>query len=786
VPVVPDRITPGSDALGPRTTRRLFASGVDAPRARRVVDGLVGGVAFVALVIVVAVGSPPSGFERTVVVLVDGTPIWSAGAGEVYLGALFVATLVLAVLALLRRHVALVRDMAIAGLLALAVAALIDAHVPGEWTSPRVACLCAAILAAGPGLVAPYRRAGQWLVAGLAPVSAFVGDATPSGSLAAPLAAVSVVALVRLVFGSPQGRLSLAEVRDALASVAVATRSLAFAERQPAGLLSVVGEDDGGKPITVTVYGRDAVDSQTFSVAWRQVWYRAPGTSPSVRRLSQAEHEALATLMARQAGVRTDRVRVVGSTPNEDVLLVLETDPDDADGVVGADEAGVRAVWSSVRSLHGARIAHTSLDTSHLHLRGGEVAISGFRGSSVAPTEDQLRSDEAQVIVTTALTAGVDTAVTVAKDELGADGLAASLPFLQPTVLTFEQRRQLKHAGMTADDIRNRAAAAAGIKAPELEQLRRVTLGSVLQTVLLVLAFLAVAKSLIGINVHDLADQIGNAVWWFVAAGFVIAQLPRLGACVATIGASPKPLPLGALYALKLAESYVGLAVPSNAAKLSMDVRFLQRQGLPPGSTVAIGAVESVVQMLVRITLLVGLIALTPISLDPHLKAPDAGSVGRGVLIVVIVLAVAVITVALRPAWRTQATARIREWYAQATDALRGLNSPRRLGLILVGDLAQELLSAVALGAFTASLGYPLGLPELLFVKVSVSLLSGLVPVPGGIGVVEGGLTYGLVQAGIPDLTAFAAAVLYRLAVFYIPPTWGFFALRWLQRRGDL
>jgi uncharacterized membrane protein YbhN (UPF0104 family) len=404
----------------------------------------------------------------------------------------------------------------------------------------------------------------------------------------------------------------------------------------------------------------------------------------------------------------------------------------------------------------------------------------------VAPTDDQLRSDDAQVIVSTALTAGVGPAVKGAMDALGTDGLVASLPFLQPTVLTIDQRRGLKHSGLTADGVRNRAAAAAGIEAPELEQLRRVTIGSVLQTVLLILAFLAVAKSLVGINFRDLADQISNAVWWFVAAGFVVAQLPRFAACLATIGACPKPLPLGALYALKLAESYVGLAVPSNAAKVSMDVRFLQRQGLAPGSTVAIGAVESVIQMLVRITLLVGLIALTPISLDPQLKAPDAGSIGRGALIVVSLLAVAAITVAAKSAWRTKATARIREWYGQATDALRGLNSPRRLGVILVGDVANELLSAVALGAFSASLGYPLALPQLVFIKVSVSLLSGLIPVPGGIGVVEGGLTYGLVQAGVPEVTAFAAVVLYRLAIFYIPPTWGFFALRWLQRRGEL
>ena len=59
-------------------------------------------------------------------------------------------------------------------------------------------------------------------------------------------------------------------------------------------------------------------------------------------------------------------------------------------------------------------------------------------------------------------------------------------------------------------------------------------------------------------------------------------------------------------------------------------------------------------------------------------------------------------------------------------------------------------------------------------------------PVPGGIGVAEGGLTFGLVQAGVPEEVALAIAVMYRMASFYLPPIWGFFALRWLERNEHL
>jgi uncharacterized membrane protein YbhN (UPF0104 family) len=64
-----------------------------------------------------------------------------------------------------------------------------------------------------------------------------------------------------------------------------------------------------------------------------------------------------------------------------------------------------------------------------------------------------------------------------------------------------------------------------------------------------------------------------------------------------------------------------------------------------------------------------------------------------------------------------------------------------------------------------------------------VSLLASFIPVPGGVGVAEFGLTIGLVSAGMTSEAAIAAVLLYRIAVYYLPPLWGFPAMLWLQRR---
>lgn len=69
-------------------------------------------------------------------------------------------------------------------------------------------------------------------------------------------------------------------------------------------------------------------------------------------------------------------------------------------------------------------------------------------------------------------------------------------------------------------------------------------------------------------------------------------------------------------------------------------------------------------------------------------------------------------------------------------------------------------------------------------VTVATNLLAGLVPIAGGIGVAEPVLTSYLVLAGLSDDAAFAAAVVFRPATFYIPAAEGFFATKWLKQ-GD-
>jgi glycosyltransferase 2 family protein len=80
--------------------------------------------------------------------------------------------------------------------------------------------------------------------------------------------------------------------------------------------------------------------------------------------------------------------------------------------------------------------------------------------------------------------------------------------------------------------------------------------------------------------------------------------------------------------------------------------------------------------------------------------------------------------------------------------------------------------------------GVDLNLGQLIFVNTAASVLSSLVPVPGGIGAAEASLSAGLIAVGVDESTAFAIAITQRLCTFYLPPIWGYGSLRWLSRKG--
>jgi len=319
-----------------------------------------------------------------------------------------------------------------------------------------------------------------------------------------------------------------------------------------------------------------------------------------------------------------------------------------------------------------------------------------------------------------------------------------------------------------------------------LQALHRVSWRSVVQVGLLILTVAIIVRTVAGLDLAELAHVLGDATWGVVLVGLVIAQVAPVMKAISTIGSVPVEHPFGPVYLLQLALAYVGIAVPTSAARIAMEVRFLQKQGMAAGAALGSGLIESLSGFAVEILLLGGLLLFTPQTLHFDLSAPSLPDWRKILVILVILAAVLGLAAIAAPRHRHQLVTWVRKFVEDGRHAFAGLDSPRRLLLLFGGNFGAILISAASIGVFARAMGTRVSFSDLIVIFITVSLLAGLLPVPGGIGVVGSGITFGLIAAGMPEEPAFAAAVLYRLATFYLPPVWGFFAFRWLERHGLL
>jgi glycosyltransferase 2 family protein len=792
---------------------RLFTSAPDEPRARRATDVILLVISLVGMVFVGLVAIPEPGFSRAVTTFLGSLPAALTGMWQVLADSPTVWAVVVLVAAFTRGKAKVGRDMILAILVGIVLWLVLGRVVNGAWPemrallgdvqpppvfpSARLGIPTALLITASPHLVRPARRLGYTIIALGSVAHVALGASSSVGVAAALFSAASAAAIVHLIVGSSAGRPSLDDVRFALADLKVDVTELGAADRQDAGLFSVAARGADGSELIVKLYGRDAHDAALVSTVWRTIWLRRAGSPVGFGRLRQVEHEALMTLLAAQAGIATDAIVTAGATATNDALLVLrrngtllvEPGRFDAGAVAppvvftGADaRPRLEELWALLTTLHDNGIVHGALDADHLIVTdGGRLGLVQFRGATVAPTPSQLCTDDAQLFITSIGLVGRELALEGLLEHRSVEEIEALLPYLQATALTADQRRMMKVLDIDLDALRAELAQASGVEAPPLIQMRRFTLGSVMRVAMPALAAVVLLSAIAGFDLAAFVDSLQDAAWWLVAIGFIVAQLPRIAQAVSTLGAAPVPLPLGPVYALQLAISYVNLAVPTAASRIAVNVRFFQRQGVPPTTAIATGALDGLSGFIVQALLLGSLLLFTGLSLDVDVSSPASAAV-RIAWMLVVAVAVALLVVLVVPRLRRYVVGAARTTIREAVGVLRGLRSPRRLAMLFGGNLVSEVLFALALGVMVQAFGYSLGLHELLFINLAVSLLAGLVPVPGGVGVTEGGLIFGLTSFGVPQEAAFAAVMLYRLSTFYTPPIWGFFSLRWLER----
>jgi uncharacterized membrane protein YbhN (UPF0104 family) len=500
-------------------------------------------------------------------------------------------------------------------------------------------------------------------------------------------------------------------------------------------------------------------------------------------RLESAEHEGFVAQLVEKGAVPTREVVTAGETIDGDALLVLRDDVRPLSSLAEGelDDDLVRAGWNALRRLEQLSIAQERIDPDTVVVAGAAVGFVDFADARIARDEETFAFARAQLLMTFVSSIGATRALDGAVDALGKARVADLLPYLQAAAFGAPLRRALSASGVDVDAFREEAAARLGVQAPELVRLRRVSWRAVLQIVLLGLATYAILSAAGGIDWSQFKSTLRDASWGWVVVAFLAAQLPRVTQALSTLGAVPAGLEFGPVYAMQLATGYMNVALPSNLARMAVNVRFFQRQGLAVPTAIAVGTIDSVASTVVQAALLVVLLIFSESSLRFDLPFPSGGE--RTLLFILVgIVVVAVVGLVVIRRVRRLIVDNVRRWWPDVRVALGSLRAPDKLALLVFGSLATELLFAIALGLFARSFGYEISIAELLVINIGVSLLGSVVPVPGNIGVAEFGLSVGLVSAGMTDETALAAVLLYRISTFYLPPLWGFPALLWLQR----
>jgi undecaprenyl-diphosphatase len=793
---VSDRVVTRVRAL----PRRTFGPASEEPYRRRTSDWVRVVLAIAAIAVLVAYHDNPSAADQDLFRFFNGLPDELQPFFEaLYWAGTLWTVLILAAASLIARRWRLARDLFLAGLVAGAVAGVmanvIDAQplsdvfdeVTRLGNAPsfplvRLAIVTAVVSAASPYVTRPTRWLGRFLVLVLGLSAMYLGTSYPSGILAALFLGWGVAALVHLVFGSPGGRPTAAQVAESLAELGVVASDVHLDPVQPTGASLFLANADGGS-LWVRVLGRDEADSQFLAKLWRFLVYKDSGPQLYLTRAEDVEHQAYTMLLAERAEVCVPEVVVAGTAGPGAALIVTRALGGRPLAELAADDVSdelLADLWREVHALHDALVAHGELNTRNVLVLDGRPVIVGFLSSTTGADELRRSADVAELLTSTAVLVGDDRAVAALEAGIGTDALHDVIPMLQQPALTRTTQRMLgghREAGKRLDALRSATAQAAGVDLPELVELHRVSPTNLMMAIGTLIAA-AVLLGQVG-SPQEIWDTVQGADWWLVGLALVLSLFTNVPYAIALMGCVPIRLPLWPTTETQVAMSFGNLAIPAIGG-IAIQIRFLQKRGLDLTSAVAAGGLLSTVaNVACQILLFAIAVVLAPTTIE-------IGPIDTASAIEVVLLAIVVILVAVAVIWGVPRLRRaiVPPVEHAASTVWAALRDPRRLALLVIGNFGVSIVYGFVLLACIAAYGGSVNYWSMLAANIGISTIASLVPVPGGnTAVASIGMSGALVALGVPEAVAVSAILTQQLVVSYIPAFPGWLASKDLLKR---
>ncbi|MER7622614.1 lysylphosphatidylglycerol synthase transmembrane domain-containing protein [Streptomyces sp. NPDC126503] len=482
--------------------------------------------------------------------------------------------------------------------------------------------------------------------------------------------------------------------------------------------------------------------------------------------------------------------------------------------------------------------------------RSGRVFLTDLRGGEIAAGDLVLRMDIAQLLTTLGLRVGAERAVAAAVEVLGPDTVADCLPLLQPIALSRSTRATLRRlarerskrereAVLAASEAarRERELAKADAKAeaetPDPKAVRAESkaekkadkkaekraldealdeareedlLAQIRQQVLLIrpqapvepvrlerikprtlvslIAGAVAAYFLLSQIARTPLSTISQADWRWVAAAVLFSALSYVAAAMSLLGFVPERVGFWRTVVAQVAGSFVKIVAPAAVGGVALNTRFLQRAGVRPGLAVASVGASQLFGLGAHILLLLSFGYLT------GTEKSQSFTPSRTVIAGLLTVAVLVLVVTAIPFMRKFVSTRLRSLFAGVVPRMLDvLQRPMKLLTGIGGMLLLTGAFVLCLDASIRAFGH--GTATISYASVAVVFLAGnalgsAAPTPGGVGAVEGALTFGLVAVGLPLEVATPAVLLYRLLTLWLPVLPGWICFNWLTRREAL
>ncbi len=670
--------------------------------------------------------------------------------------------------------------LAVASLMALGTSPEVATVLTGPADSAGLPVTAAVALVVGADL---QRR--RWSGPARVVLVAAVACALVLGSLTVPSAAYALLVgtaaglAVRVAIGVVPARPPDDVVRSVLERAGWELTALRERDHST-GRTTYLGLDAQGASLSVIVIDPDRRGVPFGRRAWALLRLRTAAVGhPALSLRGQLERQALVGALAEAAGVATPRVlALLAAGP----ALVMVERPLVGTPFPTAPHAATAAeqVWEAARALHDAGVAHGTLTADKvLLLPDGRAGFTQLVTAQPAATELQRELDVVALLVAMAGHLDADRAVAALRAAYGTTPVAEArlAALLQPLALPRSVRRTLSGSPLLADlraALSGPGADDAVVEPPRLERLR-------LRTVFTVVGG-TVAAYVLATQLSDvsLANILRDARPGWLAVALLGTAVTYLGAALTRIAFSPVALPLGRTALVQLASSFLTLVTPPAVGHVGLNIRYLQRAGVPIATAAATVTVSEAVTIAMTVVLLLACSWFSGIS-ESRLTLLPSGNVLAVLAVAAIVLALA----AAAPPTRRLLRRRVEPLVRSTLPQLVAMGSdPRRLGIALLGVLVMNGGYMLALDASLRAFSTSLAAPTLVVVYLVASTVGSAAPTPGGLGAVEAALVGGLTATGVPLASALPAVLAFRAATFWLPAPVGYGAFVVLQRRG--